>query len=78
MLELFHVEHLKQNEMKKENQSLKYYFLGTLLFLCAMCILLCTTSCNVYHDTEVNGKATIVTTDTTIIKHTNFIKYPKK
>lgn len=64
--------------MRKENQHLKYYFLGTLLFLVTLCIGLCITSCNVYHDTEVKGKALIVTTDTTIITHTNLIKYPKK
>lgn len=36
------------------------------------------TSCSVQRDVSVNGKATIVTTDTTYINHNGYIIYPKK
>ena len=80
MLEIVPRGTLKTNIMKRyeTHDNLKYYFVGTILVLCAMCALLCTTSCKMYHDTEIKGKATIVTTDTTFINHNNLFKYPKK
>lgn len=36
------------------------------------------TSCTIQRDTSINGKTTIVTTDTTYINHNGFIIYPKK
>lgn len=35
-------------------------------------------SCSMYRQTDINGKATIVTTDTTYINHNTLLKYQKK
>lgn len=35
-------------------------------------------SCSMYKHADVNGKTTIVTTDTTYINHNTLLKYPKK
>ena len=35
-------------------------------------------SCSMYKQTDINGKTTIVTTDTTYINHNTLLKYPKK
>ena len=36
------------------------------------------TSCSTSRDVDVVGKTTIVTTDTTVIHHNTYIKYPKR
>lgn len=36
------------------------------------------TSCSASRDVDVVGKTTIVTTDTTLIHHNTYIKYPKR
>lgn len=36
------------------------------------------TSCGFVRDTSVNGRAVIVTVDTTYINHTSTLKYPRK
>ena len=36
------------------------------------------TSCSASRDVDVVGKTTIVTTDTTLIHHNSYIKYPKR
>lgn len=36
------------------------------------------TSCTIQRDTSINGKATIITTDTTYINHNGYITFPKK
>lgn len=35
-------------------------------------------SCSMYKQTDIDGKTTIVTTDTTYINHNTLLKYPKK
>lgn len=35
-------------------------------------------SCSASRDLDIVGKTTIVTTDTTLIHHNTFIKYPKR
>lgn len=35
-------------------------------------------SCSMYKQTDINGKTTIVTTDTTYINHNTLLKYQKK
>lgn len=45
---------------------------GAMLFLSAML-----QGCNVAHRTASNGKATIITTDTTYIYHGGTVKFPK-
>lgn len=35
-------------------------------------------SCSASRDVDIVGKTTIVTTDTTLIHHNTFIKYPKR
>ena len=47
--------------------------LFALLYLCAIL-----QSCSMYKQTGINGKATIVTTDTTYINHNTLFKYQKK
>ena len=48
-------------------------FIGCLIYLCAVM-----QSCSMYKQTDIDGKATIVTTDTTYINHNTLLKYPKK
>lgn len=35
-------------------------------------------SCSMYRQTDINGRTTIVTTDTTHINHNTLLKYQKK
>lgn len=71
------------NEMKKK--ILKS--VGTLLFCISYVLVLVSVlyglcmalqSCSLYRQTDINGKATIVTTDTTYINHNTLLKYQKK
>lgn len=52
------------------------YVLVVVSVLYGLCMAL--QSCSMYKQTDVNGKATIVTTDTTYINHNTLLKYPKK
>lgn len=36
------------------------------------------TSCSVQRSTDIQGRAVIVTTDTTVINHTGTIKFPRR
>ena len=45
-----------------------------LLHLCGVILQ----SCSMYKQTDINGKTTIVTTDTTYINHNTLLKYQKK
>lgn len=80
---MFHVEHLKQkNEMNKKTfKSVCRFFIALLPYLVFAVIgYLCAVlqSCSTYKQTDINGKTTIVTTDTTYINHNTLLKYPKK
>lgn len=48
-------------------------FVGCLIYLCAIL-----QSCSMYKQTDINGRTTIVTTDTTHINHNTLLKYQKK
>lgn len=50
-----------------------FLFVGAMIYLCAVL-----QGCSMYKQTDINGKATIVTTDTTYINHNTLLKYPKK
>lgn len=50
-----------------------FAFIGCLLYLCAIL-----QGCSMYRQTDINGKTTIVTTDTTYINHNTLLKYQKK
>lgn len=50
-----------------------FAFIGCLLYLCAIL-----QSCSMYKNADINGKTTIVTTDTTYINHNTLLKYQKK
>lgn len=56
--------------------------LKTIIFLCSALLAVlgvsAVTSCAYARNTAVNGRATIVTIDTTYIDHTSTLKYPKK
>lgn len=80
---MFHVEHLKQkNEMnKKKIKNIGEYLFAAYSFVFIVCLIyLCAVlqSCSMYKQTGIDGKTTIVTTDTTYINHNTLIKYPKK
>lgn len=60
---------------------------GTLLFCISYVLVLVSVlyglcmalqSCSMYRNTDINGRATIVTTDTTYINHNTLLKYQKK
>lgn len=50
-----------------------FAFIGCLLYLCAIL-----QGCSMYRQTDINGRTTIVTTDTTYINHNTLLKYQKK
>ena len=81
---MFHVEHLKQkSEMNKKKIKSKCFNTITLLLpylLVAVIAYVCFAlqSCSMYKQTDINGKTTIVTTDTTYINHNTLLKYQKK
>lgn len=52
------------------------YVLVVVSVLYGLCMSL--QSCSMYRQTDINGKATIVTTDTTYINHNTLFKYQKK
>ena len=52
------------------------YVLVLVSVLYGLCMAL--QSCSMYRQTDINGKATIVTTDTTYINHNTLFKYQKK
>lgn len=53
-----------------------FYTFVLLSVLYGLCMAL--QSCSTYKQTDVNGKTTIVTTDTTYINHNTLLKYSKK
>lgn len=53
-----------------------FYTLVLLSVLYGLCMAL--QSCSTYKQIDVNGKTTIVTTDTTYINHNTLLKYQKK
>ena len=53
-----------------------YVFFAVLAAIAYLCAIL--QSCSMYRQTDINGKATIVTTDTTYINHNTLFKYQKK
>ena len=57
-----------------------FYTIFYTLVLVSVLYGLCTVvqSCSMYRQTDINGKATIVTTDTTYINHNTLFKYQKK
>lgn len=79
-LKMFHVEHLKQkNEMNKKTvKSTCFNVITLLLVVVIVYVLFALQSCSTYKKIDINGKATIVTTDTTYINHKTLLKYPKK
>ena len=62
---------------KKRIESLKDWI--SIAFFVAMCVLvtcaLC--SCSTAHNVDANGRTVIVTTDTTVVNHSGFIKIQK-
>lgn len=52
---------------------LPYSLVAVIVYVC-----IALQSCSMYKQTDINGKTTIVTTDTTYINHNTLLKYPKK
>lgn len=52
---------------------LPYLLVAVVVYVC-----LALQSCSMYKKTDINGKTTIVTTDTTYINHNTLLKYQKK
>lgn len=52
---------------------LPYVLVAVIVYVC-----FALQSCSMYKQTDINGKTTIVTTDTTYINHNTLLKYPKK
>ena len=52
------------------------YMLVLVSVLYGLCMAL--QSCSMYRQTDINGRTTIVTTDTTHINHNTLLKYQKK
>lgn len=55
-------------------------FNAIVLLLVAVIVYVCFAlqSCSMYKQSEINGKTTIITTDTTYINHNTLLKYQKK
>jgi hypothetical protein len=62
---------------KKRIESLKDWI--SIAFFVAMCVLATCTfgSCSTAHNVEANGRTVIVTTDTTVVNHSGYIKIQK-
>lgn len=52
------------------------YMIVVVSVLYILCMAL--QGCSMYRQTDINGKTTIVTTDTTYINHNTLLKYQKK
>lgn len=52
------------------------YILVVVSVLYGLCMAL--QSCSMYKQTDINGRTTIVTTDTTYINHNTLLKYQEK
>lgn len=52
---------------------LPYLLVAVIVYVCFVL-----QSCSMYKQTDINGKTTIVTTDTTYINHNTLLKYQKK
>ena len=81
---MFHVEHLKQ-KTKMDKKTIKSKCFNTialllpyLLVVVIVSVCFAVQSCSMYKQTDINGKTTIVTTDTTYINHNTLLKYQKK
>lgn len=68
---------MKKKKFKNISEYLfavcSFVFIGCLIYLCAVL-----QSCSMYRQTDIKGKATIITTDTTYINHNTLFKYQKK
>ena len=52
---------------------LPYVLVAVIVYVC-----FALQSCSMYKQTDIDGKTTIVTTDTTYINHNTLLKHPKK
>ena len=52
---------------------LPYLLVAVIVYVC-----FALQSCSTYKQTDINGKTTIVTTDTTYINHNTLLEYQKK
>ena len=69
------IQHLRGNRKKQLNRLQSVMILatcGTMLFLSTIL-----QGCNISTGTTVRGKATIITNDTTVVKHNGTLKFKK-
>lgn len=70
------VTYFRENPKQAVKDFLKILFIfavwGAFIWFCCML-----QGCSVVRDTTIDGKTTIITVDTTYIKHNGFLKYPK-
>lgn len=69
---------MKKKILKNVGEFIVLFFYT--FVLAAILYGLCTAlqSCSMYKQTDINGKTTIVTTDTTYINHNTLLKYQEK
>ena len=64
-----------------EKKEILVIILKVVIYACTLVLgilgVAAMTSCSVSRETTVTGKATIVTTDTTIVHHNSVLNYPK-
>lgn len=63
---------------KKKIKSKCFNIIALLLVAVIVYVCFALQSCSMYKQTDINGKATIITTDTTYINHNTLLKYQKK
>mgnify|MGYP001176655039 CR=1 FL=1 len=63
---------------KKTIKSKCFDIIALLLVAVIVYVCFALQSCSMYKHTDIDGKTTIVTTDTTYINHSTLLKYPKK
>lgn len=68
------------NKKKIKSKCFNIIAILTYYLLVAAVVYVCLAlqSCSMYKQTDINGKTTIVTTDTTYINHNTLLKYQKK
>lgn len=69
---------MNKKKIKSKCFNIIALLLPYLLVAVVVYVFLALQSCSMYKQTDINGKTTIVTTDTTYINHNTLLKYQKK
>ena len=69
---------MKKKILKNVGEFIVLFFYTFVLAAILYGLCMAFESCSMYKQTDIDGKTTIVTTDTTYINHNTLLKYQKK